>query len=90
MSSGVQTGHDLSMNASVRTAHVNLLAALADEAPATDADDAPPEARNERRPHWPPYSETADRRPSAYLAFRDADHLTSYLRARADLAANVS
>jgi excisionase family DNA binding protein len=38
-----------------------------------------------RHPRWARYQVVAERAPSSYLAFRDADHVTSYLQARATL-----
>ncbi|MBA2380664.1 MAG: helix-turn-helix domain-containing protein [Chloroflexi bacterium] len=37
------------------------------------------------RPHWLPFERSAVRAPSAYLAFKDAEHLQRYIRLRTDL-----
>jgi excisionase family DNA binding protein len=41
-----------------------------------------------RRPRWPRFEVVAERVSSTYLGFRDAEHVTDYLRARASLALN--
>lgn len=39
-------------------------------------------------PRWPRYEAATERAPSSYLAFRDAEHVTQYLRARQTLDAD--
>lgn len=43
-----------------------------------------------QHPRWPRYEATSERPSSNYLAFRDAEHVTSYLRARATLELDPS
>ncbi len=45
-----------------------------------------PDAPAPKGPRWPRFEVAAERASSNYLAFRDAEHVTSYLRARATLA----
>ena len=41
-------------------------------------------------PRWPRYEAATERAASSYLAFRDAEHVTSYLRARQTLDVDPS
>lgn len=44
----------------------------------------PRNGRQSRHPAFTPFTGPTERRPPAYIAFADRDHLVSYLRQRAE------
>jgi excisionase family DNA binding protein len=63
--------------------------------PSSDAPDPPHRGRIQvelapRHPRWPRFELVQERVSSSYLAFRDAEHVTAYVRARANLELDSS